>query len=89
MAPAARPWFEPLVRTFEGPALRFALMLVRDRAIAEEIVQEAFARVWASPKTPSEEVEFRRWLFRAISNLATDHVRRNRSSRRRVSLSHR
>jgi RNA polymerase sigma-70 factor (ECF subfamily) len=76
MAPADRPWFEPLVRTFEGPALRFALMLVRDRAIAEEIVQEAFVRVWASPKTPSEEVEFRRWLFRAISNLATDHVRR-------------
>ncbi len=78
MAPKAaeRPWFEPLVRILEGPALAFAMMLVRDRATAEEIVQEAFARVWASPHTPSVEIEFRRWLYRAIANLATDHVRR-------------
>lgn len=73
---AERPWFEPLVRTLEGPALGFAMMMVRDRPLAEEIVQEAFARVWASPNTPSEEVEFRRWLYRAITNLVTDHVRR-------------
>lgn len=52
------------------------MMMVRDRPLAEEIVQEAFARVWASPNTPSEETEFRRWLYRAISNLVTDHVRR-------------
>lgn len=78
MAPKAaeRPWFEPLVRTLEAPALAFAMMLLRDRATAEEIVQEAFARVWASPHTPSAEIEFRRWLYRAIANLATDHVRR-------------
>ncbi len=78
MAPKAaeRPWFEPLVRALERPALGFAVMLVRDRATAEEIVQEAFARVWASPHTPSEEIEFRRWLYRSITNLATDHVRR-------------
>lgn len=60
----------------ERPALAFAMMLLRDRATAEEIVQEAFVRVWASPHTPSEEIEFRRWLYRAIANLATDHVRR-------------
>jgi RNA polymerase sigma-70 factor (ECF subfamily) len=75
---AERPWFEPLVRTLEGPALAFATMMVRDRSTAEEIVQEAFTRVWASPNTPSNEPEFRRWLYRSIANLATDHVRRQR-----------
>lgn len=75
---ADRPWFEPLVRTCEGPALRFAMMLVRDRPTAEEIVQEAFARVWASPNTPDAEIEFRRWLYRAIDNLAVDHFRRRK-----------
>lgn len=75
-APNKRSWFEPLVFALERPALAFALMLVRDRSTAEEIVQEAFARVWASPKTPAEEVEFRRWLYRAITNLAHDHLRR-------------
>jgi RNA polymerase sigma factor (sigma-70 family) len=72
-----RPWFEPLARSLERPAFQFALMLVRDRPLAEDIVQEAFARVWASPRTPSAEPEFRRWLYRAITNLARDHYRRS------------
>jgi RNA polymerase sigma-70 factor (ECF subfamily) len=51
-------------------------MLTGDRATAEELVQEAFARVWASPRTPSAEPDFRRWLYRAITNLARDYHRR-------------
>jgi len=51
-------------------------MLVQNRATAEELVQEAFARVWASPNTPSAEPDFRRWLYRAITNLARDFHRR-------------
>ncbi len=39
-------------------------------------MQEAFARVWASPNTPSAEPDFRRWLYRAITNLARDYHRR-------------
>lgn len=53
-------------------------MLTQDRAIAEEVVQEAFARVWASKNTPSAEADFRRWLYRVITNLARDHHRRRR-----------
>src|SRR2546426_1300080 len=74
--PDDRAWFERLVFALERPALALALMMVRDRSIAEELVQEAFARVWASPHTPKEEVEFRRWLYRVITNLARDHLRR-------------
>ena len=51
-------------------------MLTHNRAIAEELVQEAFARVWSSPRTPSAEPDFRRWLYRAITNLARDYHRR-------------
>ncbi len=69
-------WFEPLARTLERPAYHFAVMLVQNRSIAEELVQEAFAKVWASPNTPSAEPEFRRWLYRAITNLARDYHRR-------------
>src|SRR5438309_562161 len=71
-----RSWFEPLARTLERPAYHFAVMLVQNRATAEELVQEAFARVWASPNTPSAEPDFRRWLYRAITNLARDYQRR-------------
>jgi RNA polymerase sigma-70 factor, ECF subfamily len=70
------PRFEQLVFKIERQALALALMMLRDRSVAEEIVQEAFGRAWASPRTPSEEVEFRRWLYRVITNLARNHLRR-------------
>ena len=45
-------------------------MQVRNLELAQDIVQEAFARVWASARTPKPEPEFKRWLYRAITNLA-------------------
>jgi RNA polymerase sigma-70 factor (ECF subfamily) len=50
-------------------------MLVHDIDIAHEIVQEAYVRVWVSPNTPSTEVEFRRYLYRTITNLAHNYRR--------------
>jgi RNA polymerase sigma-70 factor (ECF subfamily) len=55
-------------------------MLVQDIDVAEEIVQEGFARAWASPGTPADPVEFRRWLYRIITNLAHDHFRRRKQA---------
>jgi RNA polymerase sigma factor (sigma-70 family) len=71
-----RQWFEDIVLNLARPATKFANVLVHDFALAEEIVQEAFARMWASPNTPSAEVEFRRYLYRTITNLAVDYYRR-------------
>jgi RNA polymerase sigma factor (sigma-70 family) len=71
-----RAWFDPLVRSLGSRALRFAYMMIGDIDIAEEIVQEAFARAWASSNTPSAEDDFRRWLYRVIANLARDYRRR-------------
>jgi RNA polymerase sigma factor (sigma-70 family) len=70
-----RTWFDPLVRRLGGRAFRFAYMMIGNVEIAEEIVQEAFARAWASPNTPSAEADFRRWLYRVIANLARDYHR--------------
>jgi len=69
-------WFEGIVSSLTRPATKFATVLVNDFDLAEEIVQEAFARMWASPNTPSNEVEFRRYLYRTITNLAHDYYRR-------------
>jgi RNA polymerase sigma factor (sigma-70 family) len=71
-----RVQFEQMVRSLGRPAMKFANVLVHDTDLAEEIVQEAFARCWASPNTPSPEVEFRRYLYRIIVNLAHDYYRR-------------
>jgi RNA polymerase sigma-70 factor, ECF subfamily len=71
-----RGWFDPLVRSLGNRALRFALMNVGDFETAQDIVQEAFVRCWTSPKTPSAEAEFLRWLYRVIINLTRDYYRR-------------
>ena len=65
-----------MVRSLGRPAVKLAFMLVQDRSVAEEIVQEAFTKLWASPKTPEPESEFRRYLYRTIANLAHDHQRK-------------
>src|ERR1700681_4807234 len=71
-----RQWFEGIVSSLARPATKVANVLVHDFDLAEEIVQDAFARLWASPNTPSDEVEFRRYLYRTITNLANDYFRR-------------
>jgi RNA polymerase sigma factor (sigma-70 family) len=76
MKDSDRLWFEGVVSSLARPATKFANVLVHDFDLAEEIVQEAFARMWASPNTPSAEIEFRRYLYRTITNLATDYYRR-------------
>jgi RNA polymerase sigma-70 factor (ECF subfamily) len=73
-----RPWFEPLVVELENNALGFAMTLVHDREKAEEIVQEAFAKVWAARNTPQARDEFKRWLYKAILNLARDQARQRK-----------
>ena len=65
-----------MVAALTRPATKFANVLVHDFDLAEEIVQEAFARIWASPNMPSEEVHFRRYLYRTITNLSHDYYRR-------------
>ncbi len=77
-----RSWFEGHVRLLARPAYQFTLMQTQNPAIAEEILQDAFTQLWASPATPSEETEFRRYLYRVISSRATDYHRHQAVVRR-------
>jgi RNA polymerase sigma-70 factor, ECF subfamily len=82
LAAADRPWFEAHVRLLARPAYQFSLMLTRNPAIAEEILQEALTQLWAAPTTPSEESEFRRYLYRVVASRASDYHRRQALARR-------
>ena len=71
-----------MVSAFSRPAFQLAAALVKDRAVAEEIVQEAFLRCLQSRRTPRETTQFRRWLYRIVLNLCREHHRRGQRSRR-------
>ena len=64
-----------LFETEESGLLSFAIGLVRQRWVAEELVQDAFLRlheVWAQVENP------RGWLYRSVRNLALNHLRDHR-----------
>jgi len=70
--PPGSETIEELFAALESPLLSYALRLVGELGIAEDIVQEAFMKLHAQ----FEEVrEPRRWLYRTAHNLALNHRR--------------
>ena len=59
----------------EAPLLAYALRLLKEPAMAQDIVQEAFMRLHAEFDTVRDP---RRWLFRTVHNLALNQHRRDR-----------
>jgi len=70
--------FEELVRRHERGALRVALNLVGRREDAEDLVQEAFLRVFKNLERFDFQYEFSTWLYRIVTNQAIDWLRRRR-----------
>lgn len=58
--------FESMVRAFSGDLFRYALFLCRDRAQAEDLMQETFLRAWRSFASLREEKKARSWLFTTV-----------------------
>lgn len=71
-----RKRFEALARPELNALFRTAWRIVGRRAVAEEIVQEACFRAYASFDVANEPATFRPWLFRIAVNLALDALRR-------------
>jgi RNA polymerase sigma-70 factor (ECF subfamily) len=79
MARVARgdaPAFQTLVRRHAGGAQRVAERILRNHALAEEIVQDAFLRVWTNAARWRPQAAFRTWLYRVVVNLCLNAKRR-------------
>jgi RNA polymerase sigma-70 factor (ECF subfamily) len=56
-----------------------ALLVVKDRSAAEEVLQDAYVRVWVEARRyDPERGHVMPWLRRIVLNLAIDHLRRHR-----------
>ena len=68
-----------LTLRFAPLAFRVALRMLGDRAEAEDLAQEAMLRLWKiAPDWRNGEAKVSTWLYRVVSNLATDRLRRRR-----------
>ena len=73
VGPEAVETIEELFAALESPLLSYALRLVADRELAEDLVQEAFMKLHADFQQVREP---RRWLYRTVHNLALNQQRR-------------
>ena len=73
--------FDALFRRWSAPLLRYLERMVRDRAAAEELVQEVFLRVHRARDRYAPEARFSTWLYRIATNLALNELRRPRLRR--------
>jgi RNA polymerase sigma-70 factor (ECF subfamily) len=79
MARAARgdeQAFQILAKRHAGAAHRVARRILGSQALAEDVVQEAFLRVWSHAPRWRPQAAFRTWLYRIIVNLALNTRRR-------------
>ena len=76
--------FRSLFRRYGPMAKGLAARVVRQPALTEEIVQEAFLALWRSPGSYREDRgTFRAWLMSTVHHRAVDAVRREEAHRRR------
>src|SRR5689334_22565051 len=68
--------FALLVRRHAEPAQRLARRILGSAALAEEIVQDAFLRVWTNAPRWRPQAAFRTWLYRIVVNLCLNARRR-------------
>lgn len=73
--------FEELVRRYDRDVLRLALNLVHRPEDARDIYQEGFLRVYRNLHRFRFECSFYTWVYRIVTNVALDHLRRRTSHR--------
>lgn len=79
--------FQALYECYARALFTFFLGYTADEGLAEEMVNDAFLRVWQALGRYREEGHFRAWLFRIARNLAADQHRRRQRRPTEIPLS--
>jgi RNA polymerase sigma-70 factor (ECF subfamily) len=74
--------FEELVRQYDRAVLRLAAHLSGSREDGQDIYQEAFLRAYLNLGSFRFECTFYTWIYRIVTNLCLDHLRKRRNRSR-------
>lgn len=72
---------ETLFERYKEMIRRHLAHIVRDGAVAQDLVQEVFLRVWTRAEQWNGRGPFKAWLYRIATNLALNHLRSVRRRR--------
>ncbi len=81
--------FAALLEKHRSSVVHFLYRMVQDQAVAEELAQEVFLRVYRSRGTYEPTAKFTTWLFRIATHLALNALRDGRNERSQQRLDER
>ncbi len=73
--------FDFLLAKYRKPIIHFMFRMVHNQAVAEELAQEVFLRVYRSRDTYRAEARFSTWLYRIATNLGVNRARDTKQER--------
>lgn len=78
--------FGLLLERHRSPLIHFLYRMVQNAAVAEELAQEVFLRVYRARGSYEPTAKFTTWLFRIATHLALNWIRDGRNEKRQSSL---
>jgi RNA polymerase sigma-70 factor, ECF subfamily len=78
--------FALLLERHRAPVIHFLYRMIQNQAVAEELAQETFLRVYRSRESYEPTAKFTTWLFRIATHLALNWLRDHKNSRGEVTL---
>ena len=78
--------FNFLIEKYRKPIMNFMYRMVHNQAVAEELAQEVFLRVYRSRQTYRAEAKFTTWLYRIATNLGVNHARDTKHERAALTI---
>src|SRR6267143_138308 len=82
-----QPAFNYLVEKYRRPLVSFMYRMARNAAVAEDLAQEVFLRVYRSRASNEASEKFTPWLYRIAKIRAVNPPRNTRNERREVRVS--
>src|SRR3989440_10270621 len=79
--------FDYLLQKYRRPMQNFMYRMARNPAVAEELAQEVFLRIYRSREKYEASAKFTTWLYRIATNLAVNHARDTRHERPEITVS--
>ncbi len=73
--------FGLLLEKHRAPVIHFLYRMVQNQAVAEELAQEVFLRVYRSRATYEPTAKFTTWLFRIATHMALNALRDGKNQR--------
>jgi RNA polymerase sigma-70 factor (ECF subfamily) len=78
--------FALLLDRYRTPIVHFLFRMVGNQAVAEELAQEVFLRVYRSRASYEASAKFSTWLYRIATHVALNALRDGRKERQRTAV---